>query len=75
MEETMATAEVTENYKQMYKEAQVKVEELEATNKQLVDERTDIVTKYNELAKQYERLFKLYANNLDFYLKYTEENK
>ena len=67
---------VSTPYAQMYKEEKAKVEQLEADVKKEVEEKDNIIKQYNDLAKKYERLFNLYANNLDYYLNgtYIKEN-
>lgn len=56
------------SYAQMYEEEKAKVEQLEAEAKKAAEEKENIIKQYNTLAKKYERLFNLYANNLDYYL-------
>lgn len=67
---------VSTPYAEMYEEQRAKVEELESDIKKMREERENIVKQYSELAKKYERLFNLYANNLDYYLvgSYIKEN-
>lgn len=66
----------TADYEAMYNDEKVKTESLEADIKKMQEERENIVKQYNDLAKKYERLFNLYANNLDYYLNgtYIKEN-
>lgn len=59
---------VSTPYAQMYEEEKAKVEQLEADAKKAAEEKDNIIKQYNVLAKKYERLFNLYANNLDYYL-------
>lgn len=59
---------VSTPYAQMYEEEKAKVEQLEADAKKVTEEKENIIKQYNTLAKKYERLFNLYANNLDYYL-------
>lgn len=59
---------VSTPYAQMYEEEKAKVEQLEADAKKAAEEKDNIIKQYNILAKKYERLFNLYANNLDYYL-------
>ena len=56
------------NYESMYNDEKAKVEQLEADTKKAAEEKENIIKQYNTLAKKYERLFNLYANNLDYYL-------
>ena len=56
------------NYESMYNDEKAKVEQLEADAKKAAEEKENIIKQYNTLAKKYERLFNLYANNLDYYL-------
>ena len=56
------------NYESMYNDEKAKVEQLEADVKKAAEEKENIIKQYNTLAKKYERLFNLYANNLDYYL-------
>lgn len=67
---------VSSSYAEMYEEQKAKAESLEADINKMQEERENIVKQYNELAKKYERLFSLYANNLDYYLvgSYIKEN-
>lgn len=67
---------VSSSYAEMYEEQKAKAESLEADINKMQEERENIVKQYNELAKKYERLFNLYANNLDYYLSgtYIKEN-
>lgn len=66
---------VSTPYAQMYEEEKARVEQLEADVKNAIEEKENIIKQYNILAKKYERLFNLYANNLDYYLtgSYTKE--
>ena len=68
---------VSPSYAEMYEEQKVRVEELESENQKMAKEKENIINQYDILAKKYERLFSLYANNLDFYLagNYIKENK
>lgn len=67
----------TVDYESMYNEEKAKVESLEFEKQKMTEERESIIKQYNELAKKYERLFNLYANNLDYYLvgNYIKEDK
>lgn len=56
------------DYESMYNDEKAKVEQLEADAKKAAEEKENIIKQYNTLAKKYERLFNLYANNLDYYL-------
>lgn len=69
-EEFVQDGEVLEtmDYEAMYNNERVKVEQLEAAVKNTAEEKENIIKQYNALAKKYERLFNLYANNLDYYL-------
>ena len=64
------------DYEVAYNEEKAKAELLEADIKKMQEERENIVRQYNELVKKYERLFNLYANNLDYYIvgSYIKEN-
>lgn len=66
----------TMDYEVAYNEEKAKAELLEADIKKMQEERENIVRQYNELVKKYERLFNLYANNLDYYIvgSYIKEN-
>ena len=68
---------VNPSYAQLYEEEKTKVEQLEADINSITEEKENIIKQYNILAKKYDRLFKLYANNLDYYLigSYIEEEQ
>lgn len=59
---------VSTSYAEMYEEQKAKVEQLEAYAEKVAEEKENIIQQYSVLAKKYERLFNLYANNLDYYL-------
>lgn len=58
----------TMNYEAMYNNERDKTKQLETDVKNAIEEKENIIKQYNTLAKKYERLFNLYANNLDYYL-------
>ena len=69
VKETVAKEEV--NVKELQKqvnELQEKIANLENVNAQLNSEKEQVVQQLKDEGERYTRLFKLYANNLDFYL-------